>query len=97
MVSVGLGEVLLEESKVLLNALTAFGRSNSLGSRTANSGLLSVELGELGSEVGGKRGSGRGLGGSEAADRADVGISGLLMIQMLASMLCASKTISYAP
>lgn len=81
MVGVGLGEILLKESKVLLNALTAFGRSGSLGSRTADSGLRSVELGELGSEVGGKRGSGRSLGGSEAADRADVGISGLLIIK----------------
>lgn len=81
MVSVGLGEVLLEESKVLLNALTALGRSRSLGGRTANSGLLSVELGELGGEVGGKRGSGRSLGGSKTADRADVGVSGLSIIK----------------
>ena len=81
MVSVGLGEVLLEESKVLLNALTALGRSRSLGGSTANSGLLSVELGELGGEVGGKRGSGRSLGGSKTADRADVGVSGLSIIK----------------
>jgi hypothetical protein len=72
-VGIGLGQILLQESQVLLStgrALTGVS-GDVLGSGSgggSESGLSSVEFGELGGEVGGQ---GRGLGGSRGGVRLD--------------------------
>lgn len=64
-VLVGLGQILLQEAQILLYALSAgLGGSSLGGSLLANDGLLSVEFGKLGGEVGGEcRSLGWGGGG----------------------------------
>jgi hypothetical protein len=81
-VGVGLGQVLLQESEVLLGAsvtLTGVGRDVLSGSSRGRgeSGLGSVELGELGREVGRKGRSLGGGGGGVRLDDSDVGVLGL--------------------
>lgn len=82
MVGVGLGQVLFQESEVLLGAsvtLTGVGRDVLSGSSRGRgeSGLGSVELGELGREVGRKGRSLGGGGGGVRLDDSDVGVLGL--------------------
>ena len=80
-VGVGLGQVLLQESEVLLGSgvtLTGIGRDVLGGSGgRGKSGLGSVELGELGGEVGRKRGSLGGGRGGVRLDDSDVSVLGL--------------------
>lgn len=78
MVGVNLGVVLLQESEVLLGALSSVDSGgDGLGGRS-DDGLLGVKLGELAVEIGGKRGSlGRG-GGVVVSDDSNVGVLGLL-------------------
>jgi hypothetical protein len=81
-VGVGLGQVLFQESEVLLGAsvtLTGVGRDVLSGSSRGRgeSGLGSVELGELGREVGRKGRSLGGGGGGVRLDDSDVGVLGL--------------------
>lgn len=80
-VGIGLGQVLLQESEVLLGTGVALASVSGhvLGGSggRSESGLGSVELGELGREVGGKgRSLGRGRGGVRLDD-SDVGVLGL--------------------
>lgn len=72
MVGIGLGQVLLQESEVLVGRLASgLGGSGSLGGgRLGERGLLSVEFGQFGSEVRGQRWGLGGLGRAVASDAA---------------------------
>jgi hypothetical protein len=77
-VGVGLGQVLLQEGQVLVSGLGAVGGRGSLGGGGGSErGLLGVELGELGSEVGRESRSLRGGRSLVASDSAS-SIGGLL-------------------
>lgn len=79
-VGIGLGQILLQESQVLVGRLSSFGGSGSLGlgGRCGERGLLGIEFRELGSEVRWE-GGGLGRGGGLVASNAGRCVGGLIV------------------